>query len=483
MIVDVALLERMLDGAKELARQDLPDAPAKDETLKNFCCRYKKCSLYGIVGKNNIRVRTTFGNNHFRLLYCRKCMQTFSEHSGTILDNSRLAPEKVVFILKYLAEGKSQREIARLAGVDRSAVSRYAKLAGGDIQKHLDNVTALLTEKQKYTVRQEGGLHPKDAVVNAGEYRNCIDHQVLEMLHTQDSITATAKPIHIHSTRYSVSSLDGNAYPITLFVDKLWDILLLRLTELIYSDGQFVWGNSKKWHIRLSIHDIADSLGLFDRVDLFRDLYDNILTAVEVLRKICVTENDHKIEGYLSGATIKETGDNTPQSSVCFTFAINPALIQYVKSREPGLYRFDACWLHLPILSRGQREAHSRNVYSAAKLLSRHVSQNARGREFFEMEIEDLISNLPYSMNEQNCVNRKSLDKALKVIPGVRDTRYLFDKRMLTFTKLSELKLKRGKYAKVKVVVEYNDLPGNQSKSDSKEYSPLTVPAVQGTEK
>jgi transposase-like protein len=133
----------------------------KDVTLKNFCCPNEKCPRYGVLGKNNIYVRAVSGQNGTRRLCCRVCNHTFSEYSGTILDNSRLAPQKIIDILKHLAEGKSQREIGRLLSVDRGAVSRYAKLAGEYPKKLHDELVATLSASRKGTVQRKMGLDPK----------------------------------------------------------------------------------------------------------------------------------------------------------------------------------------------------------------------------------------------------------------------------------------------------------------------------------
>ena len=76
------------------------------DDLKNFCCQNKNCPKHGVRGEDNIRVRTTYGPNNTRLLYCLVCKKRFSEHRGTIFFDSRLPKETVVSLLEHVVEGK-----------------------------------------------------------------------------------------------------------------------------------------------------------------------------------------------------------------------------------------------------------------------------------------------------------------------------------------------------------------------------------------
>lgn len=148
-------LRKRFEKLEKLQQSQL-DAAAKAETVKNFCCPNEECSQYGVLGGGNIRVRAKNKRNHIRLLECRVCGQQFSERCGTILNNARIDPQKIVAILEYLGEGKSQREIARLTCVDRGAVSRYVKLTGGHVQEFHDELVAFLSEKQTVGRRKIG---------------------------------------------------------------------------------------------------------------------------------------------------------------------------------------------------------------------------------------------------------------------------------------------------------------------------------------
>ena len=129
-----------------------------NEILKDFCCQNEKCPQYGVLGRGNIRARAQYGPGGIRLLYCRKCGDTFSERRGTILSNSRLAPEKVIGILRHLAEDKSQRWIAHELKVDRGAVSHVAKQVGERAKEHHDELVAL---SEQARIQRETKLDPK----------------------------------------------------------------------------------------------------------------------------------------------------------------------------------------------------------------------------------------------------------------------------------------------------------------------------------
>lgn len=70
----------------------------------------------------------TYGmSDRIRLLECKVCGTRFSERAHTALSGSRLPREKVISILHHLAEGYGQRQICRLVGISRDAVSRLTR--------------------------------------------------------------------------------------------------------------------------------------------------------------------------------------------------------------------------------------------------------------------------------------------------------------------------------------------------------------------
>ena len=177
------------EGLRKEQRPSLEGAPQ----VGSMSCPNENCPQFGVLGKGNIGVHATTGKNRISLLFCRACNTHFSERLGTILDDCRIVPHKVVSILKHLVEGESQRGIAALLKIDRATVSRYAKLAAGREQELLDELVTMLSDKQKRATHQEVGLHPKD-YTNSREYRDCITHQILELFSTLDTISSNAGP-------------------------------------------------------------------------------------------------------------------------------------------------------------------------------------------------------------------------------------------------------------------------------------------------
>ena len=92
--------------------------------LSEFCCINTDCSEYGKRDGKNLRVHQTYGKSDtIRLLECKVCGRKFSERAHTSLSGSRLSKEKIISILHHLSEGCGQRQICRLVGVIRFAVS------------------------------------------------------------------------------------------------------------------------------------------------------------------------------------------------------------------------------------------------------------------------------------------------------------------------------------------------------------------------
>jgi LacI family transcriptional regulator len=101
------------------------------DDLSGFCCPNVDCSDHQKLGKNNLRVETRYGKSgDRRLFYCRTCGSRFSERKGSPLFKAQLSDEKITLLISYLGNGKGVREIARLVGVNRNTVVRYARLLG-----------------------------------------------------------------------------------------------------------------------------------------------------------------------------------------------------------------------------------------------------------------------------------------------------------------------------------------------------------------
>jgi transposase-like protein len=113
------------------------------DDLHRFCCQNPACSLYGQRNQDNLTVCGRYGPDQlYRLLYCRLCKYRFSERKATPLFDCRLPPDKVINVLKHLADGCGIRQTARLVGVGKNAVVRLAKLAGQHAQQLHDELVA-----------------------------------------------------------------------------------------------------------------------------------------------------------------------------------------------------------------------------------------------------------------------------------------------------------------------------------------------------
>jgi hypothetical protein len=250
---------------------------------------------------------------------------------------------------------------------------------------------------------------------NTHYYRTCFNHQVFEMLSALDSISATATVKVFSGTEYRISSVDGEAHRISLFVNKLWDLILLKLTEIVFYDRDYnsewrretgrnkenplKWykggrwededdedfDDRKNWWIYMSVKTIAQCLGASPKVDALTHLYDRIVAASKILRNIDIEITpktngkviNARIDGYLDFTGVRECSSTEERyltkSNALFVFKINPKLIDYVAEQNMGFYPFNHSWFDLP--------EHCQNAYAAAKRLARHYNQNTYGRK------------------------------------------------------------------------------------------------------
>jgi len=112
------------------------------EDLALFCCQNPACPDYGLRGKANLRVCFRYGKEQRRMLACRTCQQSFSERKGSALFASRLPQERALAVFRHLQDGCGVRQTARLTGVDKDTVGRYALRAGGHAEQAHDELVA-----------------------------------------------------------------------------------------------------------------------------------------------------------------------------------------------------------------------------------------------------------------------------------------------------------------------------------------------------
>jgi transposase-like protein len=132
------------------------------DDLALFCCQNPDCTDYGKRGHGNLTVCGRYGPRQYRLLYCRSCKARFSERKGTALFDTRLPPDKVLDVLRHLAEGVGVRKTSRLTGVNKDTVSRYALLAGEHAQQLHDELVAFSPPDARGPVRREVGLRRQE---------------------------------------------------------------------------------------------------------------------------------------------------------------------------------------------------------------------------------------------------------------------------------------------------------------------------------
>jgi transposase-like protein len=113
------------------------------DDLRLFCCQNPDCSDYGLRGRDNLRVGFRYGpRKQRRMLVCRTCQARFSERKGTAFFASRLPEGQALAVFAHLQEGCGVRQTARLVGVDKDTVVRYALRAGTHTQQAHDELVA-----------------------------------------------------------------------------------------------------------------------------------------------------------------------------------------------------------------------------------------------------------------------------------------------------------------------------------------------------
>jgi transposase-like protein len=126
--------------------------PAPDD-LSAFCCQNPQCPDYGQRGQGNLTVPMRYGPQQRRLLRCKTCKARFSERKGTPLFGAQLPEDKVVDVLKHIAEGVGVRKTGRLLGVNKNTVVRYCLRAGDHAQQLHDELVAFSPADARGPVR------------------------------------------------------------------------------------------------------------------------------------------------------------------------------------------------------------------------------------------------------------------------------------------------------------------------------------------
>jgi transposase-like protein len=92
-----------------------------------FFCPNGSCPDYGKKGMGNVILYNKYGRDNRRLLKCRTCNFKFSERRNTFFFGLHTKESKIREVIMYLLEGKSFREAAVTAGIDKDTVLRIWK--------------------------------------------------------------------------------------------------------------------------------------------------------------------------------------------------------------------------------------------------------------------------------------------------------------------------------------------------------------------
>jgi hypothetical protein len=118
-------------------------AEASVVPIEHFFCHNSACSDHGKRGHGNVYFRGWSGRGKsIRMVYCRTCKKSYSQHKGTALERSQLPPDKAVCVLDHLREGVGIRATSRLTGVSRDTISRYLAKAGEQSKNLHDELVA-----------------------------------------------------------------------------------------------------------------------------------------------------------------------------------------------------------------------------------------------------------------------------------------------------------------------------------------------------
>lgn len=92
-----------------------------------FFCPNDLCSNFGKKGMGNVVVCDKYGKDNRRLLKCKTCNFKFSERRNTFFFGLHTEESKIKEVIIYLLDGKSFREAAVTAGIDKDTVLRIWK--------------------------------------------------------------------------------------------------------------------------------------------------------------------------------------------------------------------------------------------------------------------------------------------------------------------------------------------------------------------
>lgn len=112
-----------------------------------FLCPNELCSDYGKKGLGNIIIYDRYGRDNRRLLKCRTCSFKFSERRNTIFFGLHTKESTIKEVIQCLLDGKSFRQTAATAGIDKDTVIRIWKRFVASCEEAMDDLLKELNIK------------------------------------------------------------------------------------------------------------------------------------------------------------------------------------------------------------------------------------------------------------------------------------------------------------------------------------------------
>ena len=106
----------------------------RQKTVDHQFCPTQSCPDYGVKGRGNVYVTTTYANGQKQMLRCRTCGTRFAETRHTPLFHLHYPKERVAQVFKALAEGNSIRATGRILGMSKDTICHWLDRLGSHCQ-------------------------------------------------------------------------------------------------------------------------------------------------------------------------------------------------------------------------------------------------------------------------------------------------------------------------------------------------------------
>jgi transposase-like protein len=194
--------------------------------IQSLCCVNSDCKDFAQKGKQNLKLRKTYGKDQIRYLRCTSCGEEFSERKGTALFNSKIGEAKAASIIDHLDSGCGVVATAKLVGAAKDTVSRLVRTVGrASLGLHNRRVRQLqpkalqFDEKWSYIGKKQKRLLATDDPQQAGDHWdiNCIDPQTKLLLTIMPGKRTQARIVQ--AVRDAAARLAGDAPQPAIFTD------------------------------------------------------------------------------------------------------------------------------------------------------------------------------------------------------------------------------------------------------------------------